>query len=58
MDSEKISLLIIGATGQLGTLITTHCLLKSNLLVNILIRNPDKNTTLCKNPVEKLSSQM
>lgn len=42
MIPTKIPILIVGATGQLGSLITRHALQKDNLEVNILIRNPDK----------------
>lgn len=45
MDSQnsKISILIIGATGTLGSLLTKYCLAKPNLIVNILVRDPQKN---------------
>jgi len=48
MNSNKLSVLIVGATGKLGTRITKHCLESSKLLVNILVRNPDKNIPLCE----------
>ena len=41
-SSNKISILIAGASGKLGTLLTREALKKSNLQVNILVRNPDK----------------
>jgi nucleoside-diphosphate-sugar epimerase len=48
MQSSKISALIVGATGQLGSLITKHCLKQNGLQVNILVRNPDKDKELTK----------
>jgi nucleoside-diphosphate-sugar epimerase len=40
--SQKINVLIVGATGQLGSLITRHCLEQPKLLVSILVRDPSK----------------
>lgn len=48
MNKSKISILIAGATGKLGSRVTKYCLAKQNLAVNILIRNPDKNKELCE----------
>lgn len=42
MQGNRISILIIGATGSLGSLITKHCLTKKNVEVNVLVRNPSK----------------
>jgi nucleoside-diphosphate-sugar epimerase len=47
-NRDKVKVLIVGATGQLGALITKSCLKHPNLIVNIMVRNPEKNTTLCK----------
>lgn len=47
MDSQnKISILIVGASGALGSLITKHSLTKPNLIVNIFVRDPQKNKEL------------
>ncbi len=46
VSTQKLPILIVGATGQLGSLITKHSLQQPNLEVNILIRNPDKNKEL------------
>jgi len=49
MIADKvISVLIVGATGNLGKYITLECLNKPNLLVNILIRDPNKDKQLCQ----------
>ena len=45
-SKNKLNILIVGATGHLGSLITKHCLKKPNLLVNILVRDPEKNKEL------------
>jgi len=47
MEIQRLPVLIVGASGHLGQLVTKHCLLRPNLLTNILIRNPDKNKVLC-----------
>jgi len=59
MDSQndRISVLIVGATGRLGSLITKHCLAQPKLLVNILIRNLDKNRELVE-AVEKAGGKV
>lgn len=54
MDQQKkISILIIGATGNLGSLITKHALLREELTVNVTIRDPTKNSEL----VQKVKDQ-
>lgn len=57
MESDKISVLIVGATGRLGSLITKHCLAQPKLLVNILIRNLEKNKELVE-AVEKAGGKV
>lgn len=52
MESKKLNVLIVGATGKLGALITKHVLLQPNLIANILIRNPKKNPELMKSVQE------
>jgi len=44
---NRISVLIVGATGNLGKYITLECLMQPNLLVNILVRDPNKDNQLC-----------
>ena len=56
-SSDKLQILIIGATGKLGSLITKHCLEKPNLQVNIFIRDPQKNPDLV-NQVEKAGGKV
>jgi len=46
VSTQKLPILVVGATGQLGSLITKYALKQPNLAVNILIRNPDKNKDL------------
>jgi nucleoside-diphosphate-sugar epimerase len=46
-QSNKLPILIIGASGKLGSLVTNECLNYENLLVNIFIRNRDKCKDLC-----------
>ena len=41
--SEKITVLVVGATGLLGSYITKHCLQQPNLHVSILVRDRHKN---------------
>ncbi len=55
--SDRTNILIVGATGRLGSLITKHCLAQPKLLVNILVRNPDKNTGLVEE-VEKAGGKV
>jgi nucleoside-diphosphate-sugar epimerase len=38
--------LIVGATGEFGRHITKQCLQNPNLLVNVLVRNPEKHSEL------------
>ncbi len=45
-SSDKINVLIIGSNGRLGSFIVKHCLTKSNLITNILIRDRQKNQEL------------
>ena len=54
MDSSnnKINVLVIGANGRLGSFIVKHCLTKSNIITNILIRDRQKNQEL----VDKVES--
>ena len=46
-QGNKLPILIIGASGKLGSLVTTECLKSENLLVNILVRNRNKCKDLC-----------
>jgi len=59
MDSQnnRLSILIVGATGRLGSLITKHCLAQPKLLVNILVRDPQKNKELAE-AVEKAGGKV
>ena len=45
-SQDKINILIVGATGNLGSYITKHSLTHPNLITNILVRNPQKNKEL------------
>jgi len=45
-NNSKLNVLVVGATGLLGGLITKHCLKKENLIVNILVRDRKKNPEL------------
>ena len=56
-QNEKIEILIVGATGRLGSLITKHTLTNPKLNVNILIRNPQKNPDLVAS-VEKAGGKV
>jgi len=47
-EKERISILVVGATGNLGKYITLECLKKPELLVNILVRDPKKDKDLCE----------
>lgn len=42
MESQKIPILVVGATGQLGELATRELLKYDNLLVNIMVRDVSK----------------
>jgi len=44
--NQKLNILIVGATGHLGALITKHSLANPKLQVNILVRDPQKNKEL------------
>jgi len=59
MDSQdnKISILIVGAFGKLGALVTKYCLAQPKLLVNILVRDPQKNKELAE-AVEKTGGKV
>ena len=59
MDStnQKLSVLIVSATGQLGALITKHALANPKLQVNILVRDPTKNKQLVEQ-VEKVGGKV
>ncbi len=59
MDSQnnRTSILVVGATGHLGSLITKHCLAQPKLLVNILVRDPQKNKELTE-AVEKAGGKV
>jgi len=46
MAEQQLSVLIVGANGNLGRVITYECLKRPNFLVNILIRDPDKDSGL------------
>lgn len=56
-QTKKINILIVGATGTLGSLVTKHSLTKPNLLVNILVRDPQKNKELTSQ-VEKAGGRV
>ena len=57
MNQQKISILIDGATGNLGQLVTRYALQRDNLLVNILVRDPQKNKQLVEQ-VEKAGGRV
>lgn len=48
MDSQnsKINVLVVGAFGRMGSAVTRRCLEQPNLIVNILVRDPQKNKEL------------
>jgi len=48
MADKKIEILVVGATGNLGRLVVEECLKKSNIVVNVLVRNPNSNPELCQ----------
>jgi len=48
MQPNKINILIVGASGNLGTLLTKEALKKPNLQVSILVRNPEKVADLAE----------
>jgi len=45
-DFPTTSILIVAANGKLGSAITEHCLARTDLLVNILVRDLEKNQSL------------
>lgn len=47
-SSDKISVLILGASGKLGNLLTKEALKRPNFQVSILVRNPDKVADLAE----------
>jgi uncharacterized protein YbjT (DUF2867 family) len=56
-NQDKINILIVGATGNLGSLITKHSLTHPNLITNILVRDPQKNKELTSQ-VEKAGGKV
>jgi len=56
-NQDKINILIVGATGNLGSLITKHSLAHPNLITNILVRDPQKNKELASQ-VEKAGGRV
>ena len=56
-QNNRISILIVGATGRLGTFLTKHCIAQPKLLVNILVRDPQKNKELAES-VEKAGGKV
>jgi len=54
---KKLNILIVSATGKLGSQITKECLKRSNLLVNILVRDPQKDKELIE-AVEKAGGKV
>lgn len=57
MESGKLPILIVSATGQLGSLITKHALANPTLQVSILVRDPSKNKQLVED-VEKAGGRV
>jgi len=55
--NQKLNVLIVSATGQLGALITKHALANPKLQVNILVRDPTKNKELVEQ-VEKAGGKV
>ena len=45
-SQNKVNILIVGASDALGSLITKHSIVKPNLIVNIFVRDPQKNKEL------------
>src|SRR5690349_7988046 len=56
-QSPKLDTLIVGATNQLGSLITKYCLTKPNLLVHIFDQDPYKDKELAAQ-VEKAGGKV
>lgn len=48
MQNQKVSVLIIGANGTLGSKITKHALANDRLEVSILVRDLEKSKELVK----------
>jgi nucleoside-diphosphate-sugar epimerase len=46
MTEKRLPVLIVGSTGDLGALITKHCLQSKKLQVNALLQDPDQNQDL------------
>jgi len=55
--NQKLNVLIVSATGQLGALITKHALANPKLQVSILVRDPTKNKELVEQ-VEKAGGKV
>lgn len=56
-NNQKLNILVVGASGNLGSLIVKHSLTKPNLIVNILVRDPQKNKDLTSH-VEKAGGKV
>ena len=48
MNLPKINVLIVGANGRLGTLVTKECLQYENINVNVIVRDRSKNQEVIK----------
>lgn len=48
VDNQKINVLVLGATGKLGSLVVKHALQQPNLIVHIQLRDPQKSPELVK----------
>jgi len=46
MTEKRLQVLIVGSTGDLGALITKHCLQNKKLCVHVLLQDPDQNKEL------------
>jgi len=53
MSEKSISVLVVGATGQLGRLIALECLKRPNLKVSILVEDIDKDKDLVSRVKER-----
>jgi len=56
-QNNRISILIVGAFGRLGTFLTKQCLAQAKLLVSILVRDPQRNKELAE-AVEKAGGKV
>ncbi len=56
-STQKINVLIVGASGNLGSLVVKHSLAQPNLITNILVRDPQKNKELVSQ-VEKAGGKV